>query len=244
MSTAAYPKGAPAGPAKCPRPRGRQRATGRPDESENTDAWSRRSNTRFGPIPGWRARGSATSVGSTASIPPTGTCSNARQTDRPKAWLPWPTSRPRAGADWVGHGSRRSGRRCSCRCCYARVCRSNEPISSRSPRVSPPSTRSAQLADVQAGLKWPNDVVIDDRKLAGILAETDGAGAVVVGMGCNVAPGALPEELADIAIRGTGGSRESAGRLARARTTRVSTPSTPWSPTRPCDRQPSAGGCG
>ncbi len=50
-----------------------------------------------------------------------------------------------------------------------------------------------------AGLKWPNDVVVADRKLAGILAEADGVGAVVVGMGCNVQPGALPPELAEIA---------------------------------------------
>lgn len=39
---------------------------------------------------------------------------------------------------------------------------------------------------VDAGIKWPNDLVIDDRKVAGVLAESDGAGAVVVGMGCNV----------------------------------------------------------
>ena len=50
-----------------------------------------------------------------------------------------------------------------------------------------------------AGLKWPNDVVVDDRKLAGILAEADGAGAVVVGMGFNVQPGALPADLREIA---------------------------------------------
>jgi BirA family biotin operon repressor/biotin-[acetyl-CoA-carboxylase] ligase len=55
------------------------------------------------------------------------------------------------------------------------------------------------LTTVRAGLKWPNDVVVDDRKLAGILAEADGAGAVVVGMGCNVQPAALPDELDDIA---------------------------------------------
>jgi BirA family transcriptional regulator, biotin operon repressor / biotin---[acetyl-CoA-carboxylase] ligase len=55
------------------------------------------------------------------------------------------------------------------------------------------------LTSVRAGLKWPNDVVVDDRKLAGILAEADGAGAVVVGMGCNVQPAALPAELCDIA---------------------------------------------
>jgi BirA family biotin operon repressor/biotin-[acetyl-CoA-carboxylase] ligase len=43
-------------------------------------------------------------------------------------------------------------------------------------------------AGVAAGLKWPNDVLVGDRKLAGILAEqsTDG-GAVVVGVGLNVA---------------------------------------------------------
>jgi BirA family biotin operon repressor/biotin-[acetyl-CoA-carboxylase] ligase len=55
------------------------------------------------------------------------------------------------------------------------------------------------LTAVRAGLKWPNDVVVDDRKLAGILAEADGGGAVVVGMGCNVRPEVLPAELRDIA---------------------------------------------
>jgi BirA family biotin operon repressor/biotin-[acetyl-CoA-carboxylase] ligase len=41
-------------------------------------------------------------------------------------------------------------------------------------------------------IKWPNDLLVGDRKLAGILAEAD-AGAVVVGIGINVAwapPGA------------------------------------------------------
>lgn len=35
------------------------------------------------------------------------------------------------------------------------------------------------------GLKWPNDVVVDDLKLAGVLSEVEG-GAVVVGIGLNV----------------------------------------------------------
>ena len=48
---------------------------------------------------------------------------------------------------------------------------------------------------VQAGLKWPNDIVVDGpaldggpgpRKLAGILAESDGEDAVVIGIGVNV----------------------------------------------------------
>ena len=55
------------------------------------------------------------------------------------------------------------------------------------------------LAGVEARLKWPNDVVVDDRKLAGILAESDGAGAVVVGMGLNVRGDWFPPELAPTA---------------------------------------------
>ena len=64
------------------------------------------------------------------------------------------------------------------------------------------------LVDVvpeDARVKWPNDVVIGDRKLAGILAESDGDGAVVVGMGCNVRSDWFPPELRDIA---TATSRE------------------------------------
>jgi BirA family biotin operon repressor/biotin-[acetyl-CoA-carboxylase] ligase len=46
------------------------------------------------------------------------------------------------------------------------------------------------VAGVSVGAKWPNDLVVGDRKLAGVLAETSGAGtddlAVVVGIGINV----------------------------------------------------------
>lgn len=72
----------------------------------------------------------------------------------------------------------------------------------------------AEVADVPAALKWPNDVVVPDtqvgdgprdRKLGGILAESvvgDGRlAAVVVGMGLNLRwPEELPPELAQIAI--------------------------------------------
>lgn len=49
------------------------------------------------------------------------------------------------------------------------------------------------VASVAATLKWPNDVLIGDRKLAGILAEQS-ADAVVIGIGLNVSTpdGALP----------------------------------------------------
>jgi BirA family biotin operon repressor/biotin-[acetyl-CoA-carboxylase] ligase len=56
-----------------------------------------------------------------------------------------------------------------------------------------------EVAGFAARVKWPNDVVVDDRKLAGILAEADGTGAVVVGMGLNLRSDAYPEELAELA---------------------------------------------
>jgi BirA family transcriptional regulator, biotin operon repressor / biotin---[acetyl-CoA-carboxylase] ligase len=43
-----------------------------------------------------------------------------------------------------------------------------------------------EAVDVSATLKWPNDVLVGERKLAGILAEQSGD-AVVVGIGVNVA---------------------------------------------------------
>ena len=68
------------------------------------------------------------------------------------------------------------------------------------------------LAGVRPGLKWPNDLMVDDRKLAGVLAESVVAGnrleAVVVGMGLNVRTGAAPPETAGsaIALEDVGGS--------------------------------------
>ena len=42
------------------------------------------------------------------------------------------------------------------------------------------------VAGLRARLKWPNDVLLDGRKLAGILAQRSPTGAVVVGLGLNV----------------------------------------------------------
>lgn len=63
------------------------------------------------------------------------------------------------------------------------------------------SEACAEVAGFRPLLKWPNDLVVDDRKLAGILAEAVVAGsrldAMVVGMGLNVNwPSPLPESLA------------------------------------------------
>jgi BirA family biotin operon repressor/biotin-[acetyl-CoA-carboxylase] ligase len=41
-------------------------------------------------------------------------------------------------------------------------------------------------AKVDAVLKWPNDVLVDDRKLCGLLAEAIAPGGLVVGIGLNV----------------------------------------------------------
>jgi BirA family biotin operon repressor/biotin-[acetyl-CoA-carboxylase] ligase len=55
--------------------------------------------------------------------------------------------------------------------------------------------------NVAAGIKWPNDLVIDDRKVAGILVESrPGAGVtspVVIGMGinCSQAAADFPDEI-------------------------------------------------
>ena len=43
-----------------------------------------------------------------------------------------------------------------------------------------------ESAGVTATLKWPNDVLVGDHKLAGILAERSATGSVVVGLGLNV----------------------------------------------------------
>jgi BirA family biotin operon repressor/biotin-[acetyl-CoA-carboxylase] ligase len=57
----------------------------------------------------------------------------------------------------------------------------------------------SDVAGVDAALKWPNDLVVEDRKLAGLLAEADVRGGtvqrIVVGIGCNVGWVDFPSEL-------------------------------------------------
>lgn len=63
-----------------------------------------------------------------------------------------------------------------------------------------------EATGVRAGLKWPNDVQVGERKLAGILAERTGD-AVVVGVGLNVRMSAaeLPTPTAtSLAVEGAG----------------------------------------
>ncbi|GLK69502.1 biotin--[acetyl-CoA-carboxylase] ligase [Hansschlegelia plantiphila] len=68
--------------------------------------------------------------------------------------------------------------------------------------------KSLQARDARPELKWPNDVIVDGAKLAGILLEADaladGRLAVVVGIGVNVvsAPEDLPYPATSLAARG------------------------------------------
>jgi len=59
----------------------------------------------------------------------------------------------------------------------------------------------ADVAGFAPGLKWPNDVVVGERKLAGVLAEIPVPGAAVVGLGLNVRwPGRMPPHLEPVAV--------------------------------------------
>lgn len=59
-------------------------------------------------------------------------------------------------------------------------------------------------AGVDISLKWPNDVLVDGRKLAGILAERLADGSVVVGVGINIdqSEAELPEGAASLRTLG------------------------------------------
>ena len=51
-------------------------------------------------------------------------------------------------------------------------------------------------------IKWPNDILVDGRKVCGILAETvetESGRAVIVGIGINLHSNSLPEELRGVA---------------------------------------------
>ena len=63
--------------------------------------------------------------------------------------------------------------------------------------------RATSLSGPRAALKWPNDVLVNDRKLAGILSESRWQGDTMqwlgLGIGINVA-NEIPAELADRAV--------------------------------------------
>ena len=69
------------------------------------------------------------------------------------------------------------------------------------------------VTQVQCDIRWPNDLLVGERKVAGILAQLTG-GALLAGVGVNVNQGTFPEDVADIAtslriVTGREQSRES-----------------------------------
>lgn len=76
------------------------------------------------------------------------------------------------------------------------------PLPARLPAVVPVAVLNAieRTAPVRARLKWPNDVMVDGRKLAGILIDADGAPPrYAIGVGINVGRTSFPDELMDSA---------------------------------------------
>jgi BirA family biotin operon repressor/biotin-[acetyl-CoA-carboxylase] ligase len=52
---------------------------------------------------------------------------------------------------------------------------------------------------LQTDIKWPNDILANDRKLCGILAETVEGGSVILGIGVNLTSTSFPGDLSETA---------------------------------------------
>jgi len=60
-----------------------------------------------------------------------------------------------------------------------------------------------EVALLQARVKWPNDLLVEDRKLGGVLIETSGTVAIAgIGINANVPPGALDAQTGGISLLG------------------------------------------
>lgn len=71
-----------------------------------------------------------------------------------------------------------------------------------------------EAVDLQTDIKWPNDLLVNERKICGILAEaieTPAGRAVILGIGINLTQSAFPPDLANVATsvsEATGGRAE------------------------------------
>jgi BirA family biotin operon repressor/biotin-[acetyl-CoA-carboxylase] ligase len=96
--------------------------------------------------------------------------------------------------------------------------------------------------DLECGVKWPNDVHVEGRKLAGVLIEArpqDGWAVIGIGLNLSIAPEEFPPDLRDPATSlfstdagGRGGSRRSPPAVASA-----GPPTTPLTATEVLSRQ-------
>ena len=86
---------------------------------------------------------------------------------------------------------------------FSVVARSSLPIAQR-PLLSLAAAVAiadalAEVAGVATRLKWPNDVLVSGRKIAGILLESRSEDLVIIGIGVNVAQSRFAAELAGVA---------------------------------------------
>jgi len=60
-----------------------------------------------------------------------------------------------------------------------------------------------EVTNLEAGIKWPNDIILDNKKICGILtemnAELNNINYVIVGIGVNVNMDDLPDEISSVA---------------------------------------------
>jgi BirA family biotin operon repressor/biotin-[acetyl-CoA-carboxylase] ligase len=66
-----------------------------------------------------------------------------------------------------------------------RIDRRRSPLVALAAAVAVAETAADRLPDRRVGIHWPNDVLVDDRKLAGILVETLSSRLYVIGVGIN-----------------------------------------------------------
>ena len=65
--------------------------------------------------------------------------------------------------------------------------------------VATVSAIQKQISSVSLKLKWPNDILLNEKKLAGILCEYVPGTAVIVGIGINLNQTCFPEDIKNIA---------------------------------------------
>ena len=57
----------------------------------------------------------------------------------------------------------------------------------------------ARAIDAKCDIRWPNDILLNGRKLAGVMVQTAEKGVLIAGIGVNANQTQFPEELRDIA---------------------------------------------
>ena len=146
---------------------------------------------------------------------------------RRRAWPSWRSVRRPGKAGWGGAFSPRRGWGCGCPSC----CGPPAPPERLPPVTALTAAACAEairkVCGAEAGIKWPNDLVLGGRKLCGILTELESGGeglALVIGIGLNVSQRRedFPPELRETAgslvmLTGREVSREAlAGAILRA----------------------------